>query len=76
MIVSRSGRPSLALLPGGTREPLAEADVRTRRIIDLRNSRPLPAMLELARRPTAEAAVSGSLQRLLVRLLGIRPLSS
>jgi glycosyltransferase involved in cell wall biosynthesis len=76
LIVSRSGQPSLALLPGRRDQPLAEAYARTRRIVDLRDAGLLSAIVELARRPTAEAAVSGSLQRVLVRLLGIRPLST
>lgn len=75
MVVSRSGQPSLALLPGGGERRLADAHGRTRRIVDLRHAGLLLAIAELARRPTAEAAVSGSLQRLLVRMLGIRPLS-
>jgi glycosyltransferase involved in cell wall biosynthesis len=74
MIVSRSGAPSLALLPGADLEARAGLGVETRRIVDLRQRGGLVrAMVRLARRPTAEAAVSGRLQAGLVRLLGVRP---
>jgi hypothetical protein len=70
MTVSRSGVPSLALLPGAAVGPVAE----TRRVVDLRNSGGLvQAIGRLARRPTGDAAVSGPLQAALVRLLGVRP---
>jgi glycosyltransferase involved in cell wall biosynthesis len=76
MTVSRSGEPSLALLPG-TREPaLGETGAAMRRIVDLRDGgRPVRAMAQLARRPTAEAAVAGRVQGAVVRLLGIHPMA-
>jgi Glycosyl transferase family 2 len=71
MTVSRTGAPSLAVLPGAD----ATGDVEARRIVDLRHggSR-VRAFMQLARRPTAEAAVPGRVQAGLVRLLGIHPL--
>jgi hypothetical protein len=70
--VSRSGAPSLALLPGTAAGGLDAAD--RRRIVDLRDRGSLlAALVQLAPRPTAEAAVTGRRQAALVRLLGIRP---
>jgi hypothetical protein len=70
--VSRSGAPSLALLPGARSGGL---DPGRRRIVDLRDrGNLLAALVQLARRPTAEAAVTGRRQAALVRLLGIRPM--
>jgi hypothetical protein len=73
-MVSRSGEPSLALLPGTGEESAADAGAPLRRVVDLRDGGGLfRAITQLARRPTAQAAVSSSLQSALVRLLGIQP---
>jgi glycosyltransferase involved in cell wall biosynthesis len=69
-IVSRSGEPSLALLPGAAAPDVQGAP---RRIVDLRIQGRVRALARLAARPTAEAAVSGRLQATAVRLLGIHP---
>jgi hypothetical protein len=72
--VSRSGEPSLALLPGAGEEYWVDAGGPLRRVVDLRDDGGLVrAIAHLARRPTAQAAVSSSLQSMLVRLLGIQP---
>jgi glycosyltransferase involved in cell wall biosynthesis len=74
MIVSRSGVPSLALLPGAHMGDGGRLPTDTRRIVDLRGSGGSGrAIVRLARRPTAHAAVTSRLQAGLVRLLGIQP---
>jgi GT2 family glycosyltransferase len=65
-----SGAPSVAVLAGGDPAAVPEGD---RYEVDLSTAGPVEAFLRLARRPSAVAVVSSSVQAALARVAGVRP---